>query len=379
MKHKAILLLLCSSWLNIFTPAYSFMSARSGRGKTQPALSFMGSQAVTRGAFITTASLASLSLSLSKATGMNNEAVLSSIASSQDIALGDVAVVGCGVLGTSFCRQLLNLRKETNPNLFESLTGITKSTSRHSYILNELEHPDKFNLSTLEDIFLSKKRFKNLVFCAPPSGSEDYASDVRQVITQLWEGPEGGGLFVFTSSGGIFGMGDGDVVTETSPVDESSPRSVKLISAETEVLGKSGTVLRLAGLYTLQRGAHGYWFSDKTAGKEIQGPADGIINLLHYDDAAAACIAAIVQGSYAADTIQKQIFLISDGNPTTRQGICESSKKHPLFAMKAMPKFSATSDNKGKIYDGSHSNRVLKWVPKYPSFDKFMATTLEGR
>lgn len=47
------------------------------------------------------------------------------------------------------------------------------------------------------------EKFKNVVFCAPPSGFDDYPSAVKDSITNLWEGPSGGGVFIFTSSGGM--------------------------------------------------------------------------------------------------------------------------------------------------------------------------------
>lgn len=63
--------------------------------------------------------------------------------------------------------------------------------------------------------------FDKVVFCAPPSGFEDYAAGVQECIENLWNGYSGGGsgsssstssgdsgtgggtTFVFTSSGGM--------------------------------------------------------------------------------------------------------------------------------------------------------------------------------
>jgi nucleoside-diphosphate-sugar epimerase len=142
----------------------------------------------------------------------------------------------------------------------------------------------------------------------------------------------------------------------------------RLAAAEEASLTNGGCVLRLAGLYTLERGAHNYWM---TSGKDVAGRADGIINLLHYDDAAGACMAALKAGK----VVRGKVFLISDGNPLTRQGICESAKKACMYKNSSIPKFlGKDSDSKGKVYDGSYSNSVLQWSPKYPSFDEFMAS-----
>ena len=166
-----------------------------------------------------------------------------------------------------------------------------------------------------------------------------------------------------------YGSDRGETVTETSPTGEaSSPRVGRLLQAERAALDAGGCVLRLAGLYDLQRGAHNYWL---TRASEIAGGPDGIINLLHYDDAAGACLAALLADKA---TIQKQVFLISDGNPLTRRGICESTLKAAVYRDKPMPKFAESDGSKGKIYDGSWSNAQLQWRPRYESFDAFMAS-----
>jgi nucleoside-diphosphate-sugar epimerase len=175
-------------------------------------------------------------------------------------------------------------------------------------------------------------------------------------------------MFIYSYAGA-----DGEIVTEMSPTDdpESSPRVAKLVHAEAVCLKSGGCCLRLAGLYTLERGAHSYWLK---SGKEIQGRKDGIINLLHYDDAAGACLAALKVG---ATVTASRVFLVSDGNPTTRRGIVDSALKSKLFSGMADPGFLGTKgegDAMGKIYDGSFTNQALKWKPRYPSFDHFMST-----
>ena len=93
---------------------------------------------------------------------------------------------------------------------------------------------------------------------------------------------------------------------------------------------------------------------------------------LHYDDAASACLAALKVGP---EVNAKRTFLISDGNPTTRKGICESALKCATYAQYSMPRFLGPDDGlKGKIYDGSKSNSKLDWKPTYQSFDSFMTS-----
>ena len=251
------------------------------------------------------------------------------------------------------------------------MTGITKTTSKHEQIKSAVGEyaASRLHISTADDLS-SDAKFKDVVFCAPPSGFDDYPKAVKDAIDSYWD-KELGGCFVFTSSGGIYGQGDGETVTETSPTADptTNPRTAKLVGAEKACTDGGGCVLRLAGLYTLERGAHNYWLE---SGKDVQGRPDGIINLLHYDDAAGACMAALAAGP---GVVSGKTFLISDSNPTTRLGICESAIKAARYAGKGIPRILGGDETpKGKIYDGTWSDVTLNWKPRYVSFDKFMSS-----
>lgn len=289
----------------------------------------------------------------------------------------DFAVVGCGVLGTSLCRQLLR-----SPAFgARTVTGITKTQNRHALILSDLANPESqgvIKVTTSEEVYKDDTiKFRDVVFCAPPSGFDDYPRAVEDAVTKLWAGPEGGGTFVFTSSGGVYAgtSSDGTPVTvnEGSPVQDT-PRAQKLLDAERVCLAHGGTVLRLAGLYTLERGAHNYWLEGK--GREVAGRADGVVNLLHYDDAAHACLTATLFPRHDQHDDKPRICLISDGNPLTRQRICESALQAGRYAQATMPVFRGNdTDDLGKVYDGTWSNDRLQWQPTFAaSFDEFMAS-----
>lgn len=130
---------------------------------------------------------------------------------------------------------------------------------------------------------------------------------------------------------------------------------------------------RLAGLYNFERGAHNYWL-EKGDGT-VKGSSEGIINLLHYDDAAGACIAALKKTAGREKEVKGEgglVCLISDGNPSTRGGICVSAMKAKRYAERSIPTFGEDNPVAGKVYDGSWSNTILNWEPRYESFDKFM-------
>jgi nucleoside-diphosphate-sugar epimerase len=279
------------------------------------------------------------------------------------------AVVGVGVLGTSLCEQILSSADFADT----TVTGITKTTNNHESIREKVgaAYSDRLRLMTTDEAASRGEKFRDVCFCAPPSGSDDYAGAVADAVENIWAGSEGGGVFVFTSSGGVYGAGEYGTVTEATPIPETSrsPRTERLASAESASLQKGGCCVRLAGLYNLNRGAHNYWL---TSGNEVTGAPDGIINLLHYEDAAASCLAAFRAGP---SVCSGKIFLISDGHPISRKEICESGLKSKSYKDYSMPVFTGGECFAlGKIYDGSESNRLLKFSPKYSSFDEFMAS-----
>ena len=170
-----------------------------------------------------------------------------------------------------------------------------------------------------------------------------------------------------------YGPGTTNTVTESSPLADlnDSPRIGRLVHAEKACLDAGGCCLRLAGLYSLERGPHNFWL---TSGKSVSGSPNGIVNLLHYDDAASACLAALQAGPAVC---HGKAFLISDGHPMTRMQICKSALKAKVYENYQMPDFLASEDALlalGKIYDGTASNQALNWKPKYESFDAFMSS-----
>ena len=196
-------------------------------------------------------------------------------------AKADIAVVGCGVLGTSLCKQLL-----THPDFASrSITAITKSTARHDDIRKQVlqsdDDSDRFIVKTLDDVLetSSSSLFQDVVFCAPPSGFDNYPSAVKEAAEKLWAADKNGS-FVFTSSGGVYEGKDGEIVNESSPTldPETNPRSGRMIYAEQEAIALGGCALRLAGLYTFERGAHSYWLK-RCQESGVQGREDGIVNL----------------------------------------------------------------------------------------------------
>jgi nucleoside-diphosphate-sugar epimerase len=207
-------------------------------------------------------------------------------------------------------------------------------------------------------------RFANVAFCAPPSGSEDYAGEVRAALA-LWDGA---GAFVFTSSAGLYAADDG------SPCDEASPlvavgaaeRTDRLLAAEAAVRAAGGSIVRLAGLYHRARGAHTFFLK---AGR-LERWGGYTVNLLHYEDAAALALAAL------AARARGGTFLGCDGAPVTFENMMAAVARSGELAGEVMfvgAPGAPGAGGRGKLLSCAATREALGWAPKYPSFAQFFA------
>lgn len=262
-------------------------------------------------------------------------------------------VVGAGVLG----REIATQYAKTHPGAL--VVGETRTDASHG------------NLRALGVtpalVGEGGRDFDRLVFCAPPSGNEDYPGDVARAAERI----AGGGLGVFTSSGSVYEVSADGVLDEDCAVreKEGNPRAAMLLRSEEAMLGvEGGMIVRLAGLYSLSRGAHGFYLREDCT--KLGGHGDSFLNLIHYEDAAALVLAALEKGPEGAEG--RRVFLGADCSPVMRQEVCEAAIRHPMFKGATVPEFDGEGEVVVKAYDNSETRRVLGWVPKWESFEVFM-------
>lgn len=258
----------------------------------------------------------------------------------------DLLVVGTGTLGSFAAQQWATSHAGAR------VVGETRSETRHDSLRKAGIEPRLRGAGRVE-------RFPNVLISFSPGGNDDYPGEVQAAL-DCWDGT---GACVLTSSGGVYAESEGGVVREDSATETSS-RSARLLAAERIVLARGGTVLRLAGLYTPERGAHNYWLSQET----IDQWGGGLINLLHYEDAASGSLAAI------RAKLGAKILLLSDEEPLSRSGIVEAALKSSLYEGKSAPIFTQPAGPKGKVYDVRLTRSLIDWSPKYPSFAACMAS-----
>eukprot|EP00434_Breviolum_minutum_P024027 symbB.v1.2.021204.t1/scaffold1803.1/size100779/3 len=296
-----------------------------------------------------------------------------SFAAMPEVTEEDLLVVGAGYLG----RRVAKLWQSQKPQA--KVVAATLTETNHEALRNEGLEP-----ILAEDLKASKMKFAQVVYCAPPSRTADYAESVAEAVQHV----ASGGIVVFTSSASVFAEDDGNAVDESGSLSESSSAQRMLQAEEAARSAGSGAVLRLAGLYDLERGPHSYWLKvgirvANTAIRQVlaipgvimmagwKGAPEGLINLVHYEDAASAVVSAL-------EAKKPEVYVISDGVPISRREICTAAVQSKHFAGKAMPTFEAPAElpmggAHGKRLDASKARQQLGWRPKFGSFAEYMA------
>jgi nucleoside-diphosphate-sugar epimerase len=108
-------------------------------------------------------------------------------------------------------------------------------------------------------------------------------------------------------------------------------------------------VVRLAGLYHATRGPHVYWLQMAKEGRQIQSNEDGLVNLVHYEDAALAVLAALTSDA------RSSVFIASDGHPIRKDEIVSATLTSPLFKDSVVPQVSTSLTPSRHCYDTTDS------------------------
>ena len=267
----------------------------------------------------------------------------------------DLLIVGGGgVLGS----RLGSFWLEAHPSA--AVVGQTNTTNNHDAMQA---------LGISPRVGPSSETYANVVFCAPPSGSADYAGDVARAV-DMWDGT---GNFVFTSSAGVYDVNDGGACDEGGPVVAlgASPRTDVLLEAEGRALAAGGNVVRLVGLYHRTRGAHTFFLKQG----QVARWGGYVVNLIHYEDAASLCAAVLAgSGPGAKDGLYRsEIFVGCDDMPISFEDMMASISRAGLEGLEGEVSFTEQdgAGNSGKLMSNARTREMLGWEPKYTSIDKF--------
>jgi len=292
----------------------------------------------------------------------------------------DLLIVGAGVLGKLVAAQWRKAHPEAR------IVGETRTDATHDELRSlgieprTPPHHEK-NAGSEGD---GDAAFPFVIFCAPPSGSEDYAGEVARACDR-WIGDatsaSARGALVFTSSCSVYDVDRGRCDEQSKLKDkQSNERVAKLLKCEEEVLRRGGQVVRLVGLYHSQRGAHSYFLRIQSV------PRDGrsVINLIHYEDAADLCVKVLDynreerdRGAASATSASRDaasVFIGTDGHPVSLQEMMDatlSSGRYTGTCTFTAP-VGGDGDGEGKRVDNAATRERLGWTPRHKSFQAFM-------
>ncbi|PIU01274.1 MAG: hypothetical protein COT74_01865 [Bdellovibrionales bacterium CG10_big_fil_rev_8_21_14_0_10_45_34] len=226
--------------------------------------------------------------------------------------MGALLIYGCGELGSRLAGYF-SKSCETQGCPYDAIYGVTQS-SRSWENLRELGVVPLLNSEVLE--VLKGKIVQNVVLAVPPSkASELYHREINDIVRVLKGRQEyANQRWVFISSSSVFLEDQGNVVNEDSAVNSNS----LLYRSERIAASRGGTIVRLAGLYSDNKGPHMYY-------QKYKGPIERPlrwVNLIHYDDAARAIAHVLMSPSEFAHFT----FLFSDNHPLRRQEIVTGNR-----------------------------------------------------
>jgi nucleoside-diphosphate-sugar epimerase len=137
-----------------------------------------------------------------------------------------------------------------------------------------------------------------------------YAQGLANVLAAL---PPRASRFIYISTTGVYGNAGGQWVDEQTPCRPERAGGKASLAAEQALkehpLGARSIILRLAGIYGPGRIPRA---DQLVVGEPIDAPADGYLNLIHVEDAAAIVILAEERAPLP------RTYVVSDGQPVIR-------------------------------------------------------------
>lgn len=178
------------------------------------------------------------------------------------------------------------------------------------------------------------------------------------------------GLFVYTSSTGVYGSVTGAVDEETVP-GELTEKNRILAEAERKIteggISDRWFVLRLAGLYG--PGRHRLLDRVRAGDPSLENEANRRLNTIHRDDACSAILACMRAGS----NIPSQVFNLTADKAASRQEVIRWLRERTRSESRETETTLADGYSLDRrVPDRVISNRRIKealgWQPHYPDF-----------
>jgi nucleoside-diphosphate-sugar epimerase len=185
--------------------------------------------------------------------------------------------------------------------------------------------------------------------------------------------------FIYISSTGVYGDATGSEVDEQTPCRPTREGGKACLAAE-ELLRASPLagrtiILRLAGIYGPGRIPRS---GDLLAGKPIDAPSAGWLNLIHVDDAARIVLLAEQRAALPG------LYVVSDGQPVVRGEYYRELARllgapPPRFAEPAVDSPAAARAGSDKRVNPRHMFADLSPALLYPGYREGLAGVVHSR
>lgn len=173
--------------------------------------------------------------------------------------------------------------------------------------------------------------------------------------------------FVYVSSSSVYHQDDGSWVDETSATEPTSDGGRICLAAEQLLRSRIGsaTILRMSGLYGPERLLARV--EQLKANEPIGGNPEAWLNLIHGDDAARACVAALKAPNLSS------LYLVSDDRPHPRREYFTELAKRvgappPVFSGASSSRHTSDGLNKRCRNERVKRELQLEWV--YPDISQ---------
>ena len=272
-------------------------------------------------------------------------------------------IFGCGFLGCRVARQWQDQGG--------TVAAVTRSESKAAQLRAQGIEPviaDLMRPETLAALFVPARVLYCVGYDRTSSWSKEslYLDGLAHVCDAVAAEVD---RFVYVSSSSVYGQDDGSWVDEDSSTEPTTEGGRICLTAEHSLRQRveRATILRMSGLYGPDRLLARV--EQLRAGEPIDGNAEAWLNLIHGDDAARACVAALQA------TPPSSLYLVSDDRPIRRREYFTELARRvdappPVFSGAASARHSSEGLNKRCRNDMIKRELHIEWT--YPDISRGM-------
>lgn len=280
-------------------------------------------------------------------------------------------IVGCGYLGERVAR----LWRQAGANVAVLTRSSAKAASfeRDGFraVVGDITDPVSLrDLPEVETVLFAVGHDR----AAGKPIDEVYVAGLGNLLAALPKPPQ---RFLYISSTGVYGQTDGEEVDEHSTCRPTRDGGRACLAAEQLLLqspiADRAIILRLAGIYGPGRIPRA---ADIRAGQPIAAPPDGIVNLIHVDDAARIVLAV-------ESLTPPRLFVVSDGHPVERRTYYEELARllaapPPTFTPPPAEAHVAQRAGSDKRVSPRELFEAIDVELQYPTYREGLAEILRG-